>query len=262
MRLEGKVSVVTGAGSGIGEAAALRFGREGSQVVCADLDGAGAERVAAAIVEAGGEATAVTVDVSDEPQVKHLYERVGEAYGGADVVYSNAGVGSVGTALDTEMDEWNRVIGVMLTGVWLCAKHALPHMLEKGGGSIINQASIGAWEGIPGNFAYAAAKGGVLGATRQMAADFGLDRVRVNAIAPATVRTPLVEGVYRQGGGLASAESIDERFEEVSGSYLIGRIGSADEVANVALFLASDEASWVTGAVYVVDGGRSAGRRP
>jgi NAD(P)-dependent dehydrogenase (short-subunit alcohol dehydrogenase family) len=256
-RLHGKVSIVTGAGSGIGRAAATRFAAEGSAVVCADVDGASAEAVAAAAREAGGRASGRATDVTSAASVRELVDATVAEFGRVDVLYANAGVGGVGTAADTDEDEFDRVLGVNLKGVWLCAKYVLPHMLEQGGGSIVNQASIGGLEGVPGVFAYAASKAGVIGITRQMALDFGPRGVRVNAIAPGTVVTPLVRGIWAAGAGLVGGSSEEERVEAASALYPLRRVGRPEDIANLALFLASDESSWVTGAVYVIDGGKS-----
>jgi NAD(P)-dependent dehydrogenase (short-subunit alcohol dehydrogenase family) len=252
-RLEGKVAIVTGAGSGIGQAAALRFAAEGARVVCADVDGPAADRTAD---QAPG-SVAVATDVASSASVEAMVDAAVATFGRVDVLYANAGVGGVGTAVSTDEAEWDRVVGVNLKGVWLCAKHVLPHMVAAGGGSIVNQASIGGLEGVPGVLAYAASKAGVIGITRQMALDFGPSGVRVNAIAPGTVVTPLVRGIWEQGAGLVGGSSEEERVAAAAALYPLRRVGRPEDVANLALFLASDESSWVTGAVYVVDGGKS-----
>jgi NAD(P)-dependent dehydrogenase (short-subunit alcohol dehydrogenase family) len=257
-RLENAAAIVTGAGSGIGQAAATRFAMEGAHVVCADIAAQSAAETAEGIHRAGGQAIAVGVDVSDPAQVAALVERAVAELGRVDVLYANAGVGGVGTAMDTEVAEWNRVIGVNLTGVWLCCKYVLPHMVSARQGSIVLQASIGGMRGVPAVAAYAAAKAGVIGLTRQMALDFGPSGIRVNAIAPGTVPTPLVQGIWAAGAGLVAADTLAEQVERAGALYPLRRVGTADDIANVALFLASDEAAWVTGAVYVVDGGKTA----
>jgi NAD(P)-dependent dehydrogenase (short-subunit alcohol dehydrogenase family) len=257
-RLDQKIAIVTGAGSGIGRAAARRFAAEGAAVVCADISGESAEQTAADARAGGASAIASQVDVSKGADVSRLVDECVAAYGRVDVLYSNAGVGGVGNAVDVDEAEWQRVIGVNLTGVWLCAKYALPHLVAAGAGSIVNQASIGGIVGVPAVAAYAAAKAGVIGLTKQMALDFAPSNVRVNAIAPGTVSTPLVQGIWEQGAGLVSGGDLAAREAAAAAIYPLRRIGTPDDIANLALFLASDEANWITGAVYVIDGGKSA----
>jgi len=258
LRLNGKVAIVTGAGAGIGAAASRRFAAEGAQVVCADVVAARANETAARIESRGGRAFSVGVDVGDSEQIRSMVDRTIDTYGRIDVLYANAGVGGVGTAIDTDEAEWQRVIRVNLTGVWLCCKYVLPHMVAVGSGSIVNQASIGGLRGVPAVAAYAAAKAGVIGLTRQMALDYGPAGVRVNAIAPGTVPTELVQGIWAAGAGLVAADSLEERVARAAALYPLRRIGTPDDIANLALFLASDEAGWVTGATYVIDGGKTA----
>ena len=258
LRLNGKVAIVTGAGAGIGAAACRRFAAEGAQVVCADVVAARANETAARIESTGGQAFSVGVDVGDSEQIRSMVDRTIDTYDRIDVLYANAGVGGVGTAIDTDEAEWQRVIRVNLTGVWLCCKYVLPHMVAAGSGSIVNQASIGGLRGVPAVAAYAAAKAGVIGLTRQMALDYGPAGVRVNAIAPGTVPTELVQGIWAAGAGLVAADSLEERVARAAALYPLRRIGTPDDIANLALFLASDEAGWVTGAIYVIDGGKTA----
>jgi NAD(P)-dependent dehydrogenase (short-subunit alcohol dehydrogenase family) len=257
-RLAGKVAIVTGAGGGIGRAAATRFATEGAHVACADLVGDSADETARLIREHSGHAFGAAVDVQNAGQLTDLVARAVAEFGRLDILYANAGVGGVGSAADTTEDEWHRVIGVNLTGVWLSCKAVLPHMIRTGSGAIINQASIGGLRGVPAVAAYAAAKAGVVGLTRQMALDYGPSGIRVNAIAPGTVPTRLVQDIWASGAGLVSAPSLDEQVAKAAQLYPLRRVGTPEDVANLALFLASDEASWVTGAVYVIDGGKTA----
>lgn len=259
-RLAGKVTIVTGAGSGIGETAARLFASEGAQVMCADINGDAARDTAEGIGSAAG---AVSVDVSKPAEAEHMVAETIAAFGGVDAVYANAGIAGPGRAGDVDFDEWNRVIAINLTGVWLSTKYALPHMIAGGGGSLVLQASVGGVIGVPGIASYAAAKGGVIALTKQMAVDYGPEGIRVNAICPGTVPTPLVRATYAERGGfsavsnLPSDASIDEMIDESSVRHPIGRVGTTEDVAQLALHLASDESSWTTGAVISVDGGMS-----
>lgn len=260
-RLAGKVAIITGGGSGIGEAACVRFGSEGATVIVADRDGSGAQRVADAITADGGTAAAVTVDVTSEDDVARMADAAIE-FGPIDVLYANAGIAGSGRAGDLTMDDWQRVIAVNLTGVWLSSRAVLASMIANGGGSIINQASVGGLIGVGGIASYAAAKAGVIGLTRQMAVDYGPDKIRVNAICPGTVPTPLVRQTYAEGGGFAS--SMDDRadfdtiMDRSRARYPIGRVGAVEDIAAAALYLASDESSWTTGVAIPVDGGMTA----
>jgi NAD(P)-dependent dehydrogenase (short-subunit alcohol dehydrogenase family) len=253
-RLQGKTAIVTGAGSGIGRETAVLFGTEGASVVCADIDPAGATETARRCEQAGSAALALTVDVASEADTRRMAEEAFEAFGTIDVLYANAGVAGVGTAEDTERSEWDRVIGVNLTGVWLSSKHVLPHMREQGSGSIINQASIGGLAGFTSLASYSAAKGGVIALSRQMAVDFAPDNIRVNAICPGSVPTPLVERTYELRG-----VDMTEARKGILARYPIGRQGTERDIANLALFLAGDESTWITGGVYTIDGGYTAG---
>jgi NAD(P)-dependent dehydrogenase (short-subunit alcohol dehydrogenase family) len=251
-RLEGKAAIVTGAGSGIGRAAALLFAEEGANVACADID---AQAAAAVATAAGARAIALTVDVGSEDDTTRMAAETLEAFGAIDALYANAGVDSVGRAADVTLDEWERVIRIHLTGVWLCARAVLPTMVDQGRGSIVAQGSIAAVVGIREIAAYSAAKGGIVALARQIAIDYGPDGVRCNAICPGTVWTPLVERTY----AARATDSANGDAQSVAASrHPLGRLGQAAEIARLALYLASDESSWTTGAVHVIDGGRSA----
>jgi NAD(P)-dependent dehydrogenase (short-subunit alcohol dehydrogenase family) len=259
-RLAGKVTIVTGGGSGIGERSCQRFAEEGASVVVADRDGEAAERVAGAITAQGGHAVAVTVDVTAEADVAAMAEAATEV-GPIAALYANAGIAGAGRAGDLTVEAWDKVIGVNLTGVWLSCRAVLPSMIANGGGSIVMQASVGGLVGVGGIASYAAAKAGVIGLARQMAVDYGPDGIRVNAICPGTVPTPLVRSTYDAGGGFASQFSglgFDEMMERSKVRYPLGRFGTVDDIANLAVYLASDESSWTTGTVIPVDGGMTA----
>jgi NAD(P)-dependent dehydrogenase (short-subunit alcohol dehydrogenase family) len=249
---------VTGAGSGIGKAAAQLYAAEGAQVMCADING---DAAAATAAEIGDAAISMRVDVTQPDDCQAMTSQAVAAFGGLDAVYSNAGVDGPGRAGDLSLEEWNRVIGVNLTGKWLSVKYAIPHLVEAGGGSLVLQASVGGVIGVPGIAAYSAAKAGVIGLTRQMAVDYGPDNIRVNAICPGTVPTPLVRATYEKRGGFsataAADASVDEMIEAAVVRHPIGRLGTTEDIAQLALHLASDESSWTTGTAIVIDGGMS-----
>lgn len=229
--------------------------------MCADINADGAAATAAAI---GGDAIAMAVDVADPAACEAMTAATVGAFGGIDSIYANAGVAGSGRAGDIDIDEWNRVIGINLTGVWLSIKYALPHMIAAGGGSLVLQASVGGIIGVPGIASYAAAKAGVIGLTKQMAVDYGPDGIRVNAICPGTVPTPLVRETYEKRGGFSATAnapanaSMDELMEAAVVRHPIGRLGTVEDIAQLALHLASDESSWTTGTAIAIDGGMSA----
>lgn len=228
--------------------------------MCADIDAEGAAATAEAI---GATAIAMAVDVADPDACEAMTTATVDAFGGVDAVYANAGVAGSGRAGDIDIDEWNRVISVNLTGVWLSIKYAIPHMVAAGGGSLVLQASVGGIMGVPGIASYAAAKAGVIGLTKQMAVDYGPEGIRVNAICPGTVPTPLVRATYEKRGGFAATAnapadaSMDQLMEAAAGRHPIGRLGTVEDVAQLALHLASDESAWTTGTAAVIDGGMS-----
>lgn len=260
-RLTDKTAIITGAGSGLGRASAIRFAGEGAAVVCADRNLAGAEETVAAITGAGGQAAAIEMDVTREADHALMADFALETYGSIDVLYANAGIGEAGTVGTTSKDAWDRMIAINLTGVWLSDRAVLPAMERQGGGSVINQASIGGVIGVNGIAAYAAAKAGVIGLTRQAAIDYASQNIRFNAVAPGTVPTPLVTAVYEERGGISGGvgDSVEEALEANALRYPMQRLGTPDDIANMALFLASDESRWITGQVFVVDGGFTAG---
>jgi NAD(P)-dependent dehydrogenase (short-subunit alcohol dehydrogenase family) len=257
-RLEGKAAIVTGAGSGIGRATALLFAREGASVTFVDVDAAAAEAAAAEATGTGGTAIAVAADVGSEADTERMAAATVEAFGTIDALYANAGVASSGKAEDVTLDEWDRVLRIHLTGVFLCARAVLPTMVAQRGGSIICQSSVAALIGVPELPAYTAAKGGILALARQLAIDYGRYGIRSNAICPGTVFTPLVAATYRARAGETAAHSEEEIRAMTSRGYPLRRLGELEEVGRLALYLASDDSRWTTGAAHVVDGGLTA----
>ncbi len=251
MRLDGKVTLITGAGGGIGREAALLFAREGSRIAVGEIDEIGGNQTVELIRQAGGEALFIQVDVSQAVEVEAMVRRAEEAFGQLDVIYNNAGInlaGDMGVA-ETEEEIWDKVIAVNLKGVYLGAKYGIPALLRAGGGSMINVASFVALMGaaVP-QIAYTASKGAVLALTREVAVEYGRRNIRVNALCPGPIQTPLMAGL------LADETARQRRLVHIP----IGRFGTALEVAQAALFLASDDSSLMTGAALVVDGGITA----
>ena len=250
--LAGRTAIVTGAASGIGRATALRFAEDGAAVVVADRDAAGAERVAAEIARRDRPSLAVAVDVAEEASVAALVERALAWTGRIDAVAANAGVMVEGGILALSLDAWRRAMDVNATGSFLTARAALPHLVETGG-TLVFTASTVALAGMKGIAAYAASKGAVAALARQLAADFAAAGVRVNAVAPGAVRTPLSEAQFR-----ARAKD-DAEFEALLSAtiarYPLQRWCTPEEIAEVILFLASGRSAWITGQILPVDGG-------
>ena len=246
MRLENKVALVTGGASGIGRATAELFAHEGARVAVADnTDG---RNTVQAIQTAGGEAIFVSVDVSDSGQVARMVETTLQAYSRIDILFNGAGILYYGTVLETDEQAWNRVISINLTGTYLCCRAVLPHMIRQGGGSIINVAStVGAHDACANAVAYVTSKGGVTLFTKAVAIDHAKQGVRVNALVPGATDTPMIRNALTP-----------EALEALAASHPIGRLGRPEELAKAVLFLASDDASFVTGTTMYVDGGQTA----
>ena len=248
-RLDGKVCVITGAGGGMGREAAIVFTGEGAKVCVADLDVSLAEET---VTMCAGEAFAFPVNVADEDGVQSLMAATAERFGGIDVLYNNAGISPADDAsvLDTSVDAWQRVQDVNTKGVFLCCKHGIPYLLERGGGSVINVASFVAVVGAAtSQIAYTASKGAVLALSRELAVQFAREGIRVNALCPGPVETPLLLNIFGDDPAALERRRIH---------WPTGRLAKPREVVNGALFLASDESSYVNGSTFLVDGGLTA----
>ncbi len=252
MRLSGRTAVVTGAAGGIGAATALALAAEGARVVVADVQDCAA--TVAAVTGAGGEAVSASCDVSDPAQVDAMVALAVERFGGLDVLVNNAGVsGGSSLAHETDVASWNRTLAINLTGPFLCVRAAMPHLLASGRGRIVNIASTYGLIGAPLAPAYCASKGGVVNLTRQLAVDYSGSGIRVNAICPGYIDTDM--GGHRASLGGAAAEQARARREAAAALQPIGRQAQAEEVARVAVFLVSDDSSFMTGSIVTVDGG-------
>lgn len=244
-----KVVLITGAGSGIGRAAALAFAAEGARVAVADITTAGADETVSLIEAAGGVARVFRVDVTRAAEVEALVRHVVEAWGRLDVILNNAGVDNeMAPIVDTSEADFDRVMAVNVKGVWLCMKYAIAQMLQQGGGVVINTASALSLTVLPGSSPYNASKHAVAGLTKTCAVEYGAKNIRINAICPGVIRTPLLE----------NHPNLPELEQSLLPLHPIGRLGTVEEVADVILWLASDQASFVHGALVTVDGGWTA----
>lgn len=244
--MNNKVALVTGAASGIGRATALAFAREGARVVVSDMDVEGGNETVEQIVALNGDAIFVRTDVSVSAEVQHLMQQTIARYGRLDYACNNAGIGGeAALTADYSEESWDKVISINLTGVWLCMKYEIKEMLKQGGGAIVNMASILGWVGFQTAPAYVASKHALLGLTKNAAIEYGTQNIRVNAVCPAFIRTPLIEKTM-------SEEVIAQVLTPL---HPMGRIGKPEEVAELVIWLCSDKASFVTGGAYLVDGG-------
>ncbi|PLP96724.1 SDR family oxidoreductase [Cupriavidus pauculus] len=247
MSVAGKLAVVTGAGSGIGRATAELFAANGATVVLADRD-ADATRNLAKVLQGS---VAIETDVGDADDVARLFSEVEHRYGRLDILVNNAGVGAVGTVVDLEVAEWDRLMAINLRGMYLCAKHAIPLMERAGRGAIVNIGSYTALSAIPARAAYVASKGAIASLTRAMALDHASQNVRVNCVAPGTIETPWF------GPAFESNKEPEELRRQLAARCPMNRMGKPEEIAEAVLWLASDRASFATGSVLAVDGGAS-----
>ena len=249
MRLKDKVAIVTGAASGIGKATAILFAEHGAKVVVADIDEAGANHTVSTIRDAGNEAIYIQTDVTISDNTEKMALETLNTYGKLDILVSSAGIAMRLPVGDLPEEDWQRCLDVNLTGVYLCAKAAIPAMQKNGGGSIINLSSIYGIVGADVRAAYVATKGGVTNLTRGMALDYAEDNIRVNCLCPGFVETPLVAGVIKT----------PEEYKALADKHPMRRLAQPEEIAYGALYLASDESAFVTGIALPIDGGYTAG---
>lgn len=250
MRLANKVAIITGAAGGMGQAAAVLFAREGASIVVTDVNAQSGEETVKGIRDAGGKAVFVKTNVADENEVKAMVDAAINAFGRVDVLYNNAGIMPTddGSVVDISEATWDRVLDVNLKSTFLCAKYTIPHMVKQGQGSIINVASFVAFMGctVPQD-AYTTSKGGMLSLTKSLAVQYGRHHIRCNAICPGPIETPLLRSLW------TSEEARNLRLDRIP----LGRFGEANDIIYMALYLASDESAWTTGAWLIVDGGIS-----
>ena len=249
MQLEGKVAIITGAATGIGRATALLFAREGASVVIADVNEDDAQRTVANIEDEGGSARFVQADVSEAEDVQALMERAAEEMGGIDVIVNNAGAQRSGAVTEFEESEWDLLMRVNPRSCFLGAKYGVPHLRERGGGSIVNVSSLAGLKGGPGMTAYSASKGAIIAFTRALAEELAPDNIRANSVCPGWIDTPFNEPAIEFMGGRAQQE------EMVQQTVPLKRQGTPEEIAPGILYLASDASSYVTGQELVIDGG-------
>ncbi|MEL0083133.1 MAG: glucose 1-dehydrogenase [Gammaproteobacteria bacterium] len=242
-----KVALITGGGSGIGRATALKFAALGAKVVAADINTASAEAAAEEIINQGGQAAAVTVDVADSASVKAMVDFTVNQFGALHYAFNNAGIeGDGGSVIDCTEENWDRTIAIDLTGVFLCLKHEIPAMLDSGGGAIVNTSSVAGLAGTPGLPAYGAAKHGVVALTKGSAKEFAARGIRVNCVNPGVIETPMVARL---------SDDMESTQESFKGIHPIGRLGQPEEVAEAVAWLCSPQASFVTGVALPTDGG-------
>ena len=251
-RLANKVALITGGASGQGRVAALRFAQEGAKVVISDVNEDGGRQTMHMVQENGGQAYFVPADVAVETSARDMVEAAVRQYGALHILYNNAGIGGGGIDTDVtqlSVEAWDRILNINLRGIFLCSKYGVPALIQAGGGSVVNTASIAGLIGSPyAGHAYTASKGGVIALTRAMAMAYARHQVRVNAICPGGVETPMTAR-FRQDPA---------QWQQYIDSHPIGRVGTPEDIVNLAVYLASDESSWVTGSIFTIDGGRTA----
>ena len=246
-QFRGKVALVTGASSGIGRATALAFAREGARVVVSDVNSEGGEETVSKIENAGGQSIFVHADVSHSAEVETLINKAVETYGRLDCAHNNAGIGGVSVPThEYPEDVWDRIVDINLKGVWLCQKYEIVQMLKQGSGTIVNTASVAGLIADGAGAGYIASKHGVVGLTKKAALEYARAGIRVNAVCPGVIRTPMVESVFARN---------PEKESQIAAAHPAGRLGNPEEVAETVVWLCSDAASFVTGHSMVVDGG-------
>ena len=251
-RLAGKVALITGGASGQGRVAAVRFAQEGAKVALSDVNEDGGVQTMHMVQENGGAAYFVPADVSVEVNARDMVDAVMRQYGALHILYNNAGI--VGSGADSDVTQlsvetWDRILNINLRGIFLCSKYGVPALIQSGGGAVINTASIAGLIGSPfAGHAYTASKGGVIALTRAMAMSYARHKVRVNAICPGGVETPMTAG-FKEDPAV---------WQHYIDSHPIGRVGTSEDIVHLAVYLASDESSWVTGSIFTIDGGRTA----
>lgn len=255
MRLEGKTTVITGSGSGIGKSSALLFAKEGAEVVVVDRDVDKGKETVEEVQSAGGRAVFIKADVTDPDSVKSMVDEVITGFGRIDVLFNNAGISGIGMLHEIEPEDWDRIMSVNVKGVYLPSKYAVPHMMKAEYGSIINMSSCIAEIGLARRASYAATKGAVLALTKSMQVDYASYNIRVNAILPGTIFTPFVENYLR-----TAYDDPEAAIASLKTRQLSGDLGRPEDVANAALFLASDESKFMMGSPLYIDGGATFGK--
>ncbi len=252
MRVKDRVAIVTGAAMGIGKGIATVLSREGAKVAVADVNAEEGQRTVEALNREGGDALFVRTDVADEAQVRALVDQTVDRFGSLSILVNNAAIGVYTPVHETTLEAWERCLRVNLTGPFLCAKYALPHLRAAGRAAIVNIASVHAYQNVGGTAPYAASKGGLAALTRVMAIDYARDGIRVNAICPGWVYTPLIERIFRESGDFEGMK------RTVTQRQLLGRLGTPEDIGNAVLYLVSDESGFVTGTSLFVDSGLTA----
>lgn len=252
MRVKDRVAIVTGAAMGIGKGIATVLSREGAKVAVADVNQEEGQRTVAALNRDGGDAILVRADVADEGQVEAMVRQTVDRFGSLSILVNNAAIGVYTPVHETTLEAWERCLRVNLTGPFLCAKHALPHLRAAGRGAIVNIASVHAYQNVGGTAPYAASKGGLAALTRVMAIDYAREGIRVNAVCPGWVYTPLIERIFRESGDFEGMK------RTVAQRQLLGRLGTPEDIGYAVLYLVSDESAFVTGTSLFVDAGLTA----